>query len=103
MRHSTVCAALSSALLVIPGCGSTPPASISPVVHTETVEAKMQVPVPCIDSVPPLPVFLSDADLLAAPNGSAVDRIWRDHLQREKWETELTGLLAACVSRPVGQ
>jgi len=99
MRHSIVCAALSSALLVVPGCGSAPQAPISPVVHTETVEAKVQVPVSCIDAVPPAPAFLSDAGLLAAPNGSAVDRIWRDHLQRQRWEVELTGLLAACVVR----
>jgi hypothetical protein len=65
--------------------------------------AKVQVPVSCIDSVPPGPAFLSDADLLAAPNGSAVDRIWRDHLQRQKWEAQLTGLLAACVSHAVVQ
>jgi hypothetical protein len=103
MRHSIVCAALCSALLVIPGCGSAPPAPVSPVVHAETVVAKVQVPVSCIDSVPPGPAFLSDADLLAAPNGSAVDRIWRDHLQRQKWEAQLTGLLAACVSHAVVQ
>jgi hypothetical protein len=103
MRHSIVCAALCSALLVIPGCGSTPPAPISAVVHTATVEAKVEVPVSCIDSVPLGPAFLSDAELLATPNGSAVDRIWRDHLQRQKWEGELTALLAACVSRPSGQ
>jgi hypothetical protein len=94
MRHLIVCAALSSALFVIPGCGSAPPA---PVVHTETVEAKVEVPISCIDSVPPSPAFLSDAELLAAPSGSAVDRMWRDHLQRQKWEADLTGLLAACV------
>lgn len=103
MRHSIVCAALSSVLLVVPGCGSAPPAPISPVLHTETVQAKIQVPVSCIDSLPPTPVFLSDADLVAAPNGSAVDRIWRDHLQRQKWEAELTALLAACVSSPPRQ
>ncbi|MFM0736825.1 hypothetical protein PQQ51_06225 [Paraburkholderia xenovorans] len=57
----------------------------------------------CIDSVPPSPAFLPDAELLAAPGGSAVDRIWRDHLQRQKWEAELTGLLAACVSHAVVQ
>ncbi|MFL9860799.1 hypothetical protein PQR72_34545 [Paraburkholderia madseniana] len=103
MRHSIVCAALSSVLLVVPGCGSAPPAPISPVVHTETLQAKIQVPVSCIDSLPPTPVFLSDADLVAAPDGSAVDRIWRDHLQRQKWEAELTALLAACVSSPPRQ
>lgn len=97
MRHSIVCAALCSVLLVVPGCGSAPPAAISPVVHTETVEAKVQVPVPCIDSVPPRPVFLSDAELLAAPNGSAVDRLWRDHLQRKQWEGQLEALVVACV------
>ena len=57
----------------------------------------MQVPVPCIDSVPPTPVFLSDAELLAAPNGSAVDRLWRDHLQRKQWEGQLEALVVACV------
>ena len=56
----------------------------------------MQVPVPCIDSVPPTPVFLSDAELLAA-NGSAVDRLWRDHLQRKQWEGQLEALVVACV------
>lgn len=103
MRHSIVCVALCSALLVIPGCGSAPSAPISPVIHTETIEAKVQVPVSCIDSVPPSPALLSDAELLAAPDGSAVDRIWRDHLQRQTWEAELTGLLAACVSHAVMQ
>ncbi|TCK96240.1 hypothetical protein [Paraburkholderia sp. BL9I2N2] len=97
MRNSIVCAALCSALLVIPGCGTAPPAPISPVVHTEIVEAKVQVPVACIDAVPQAPAFLSDADLLAAPNGSAVDRIWRDHLQRKQWEGQLEALIVACA------
>ncbi|MCX4145627.1 MULTISPECIES: hypothetical protein [Paraburkholderia] len=52
---------------------------------------------PCIDSVPPTPVFLSDAELLAAPNGLAVDRLWRDHLQRKQWEGQLEALVVACV------
>ncbi|KAE8760732.1 hypothetical protein PQR70_08935 [Paraburkholderia madseniana] len=55
------------------------------------------MPVPCIDSVPPTPVFLSDAELLAAPNGLAVDRLWRDHLQRKQWEGQLEALVVACV------
>ena len=100
MRHSIVCAAVCSALLVVPGCGTQPPAPISPVVHAETVEAKIQVPVSCIDTVPAPPVFLSDAQLLAAPNGVAADRVWRDHLQGKEWEGRLTALLAACVARP---
>ncbi|MFM0391187.1 hypothetical protein [Paraburkholderia phytofirmans] len=97
MRHSIVCAALCSALLVVPGCGSAPLAPISPVVHTETVEAKVQVPVSCIDAVPTAPAFLVDTDLLAPPNGSAVDRLWRDRLQRKQWEGQLEALLVACV------
>jgi hypothetical protein len=97
MRHSIVCAALYSALLVVPGSGTSPPVPISPVVHTETVEAKVQVPVSCIDSLPSSPAFLPDAALLAAPNGSAVNRIWRDHLQRKQWEGQLEALLFACV------
>jgi hypothetical protein len=97
MRHSIVCAALCSALLVVPGCGSAPPAPISPVVRTQTVEAEVEVPVSCVDSVPTAPAFLADTDLLAPPNGSAVDRVWRDHLQRKQWEGRLEALLAACV------
>ena len=101
MRHSLVCAAVCSFLLFVPGCGSAPPAPISPVVHVQTVEAKVEVPVSCIDKVPDTPAFLSDADLLAGPNGAVVDRIWRDHLQREKFEAGLTAALAACVTVPV--
>ncbi|SEC02041.1 hypothetical protein SAMN02787142_0731 [Burkholderia sp. WP9] len=97
MRHSIVCAALCSALLVVPGCGTSLPAPISPVVHTETVQAEIEVPVPCIDSVPDAPRFLPDSELLAPPNGSAVDRVWRDHLQRKQWEGQLEALLVACV------
>lgn len=97
MRHSIVCVALCSALLVIPGCGTSLPAPISPVVHTETVETKIEVPVPCIDSVPDAPAFLSDTELLAPSNGSAVDRVWRDHLQRKQWEGQLEALMIACV------
>ena len=97
MRHSIVCAALCSALLVVPGCGSAPPAPVSPVVHAETVEAKVEVPISCIDSMPRAPAFLSDTDLLATPNGSAVDRLWRDHIQRKQWESQIEPLLLACV------
>lgn len=98
MRHSIVCAALCSALFFIPGCGTAPPAPISPVVNTEVVEAKVQVPVACMDAVPQGPAFLSDVELLAAPNGSAVDRLWRDHLQRQQWEVQLEALTVACAS-----
>jgi hypothetical protein len=101
MRHSIVCAAVCSFLLFVPGCGSAPPAPISPVVHVETVEAKVEVPVSCVDKMPDTPAFLSDADLLAGPNGAVVDRVWRDHLQREKFEVGLTAALAACVTLPV--
>ncbi|MFL9895919.1 hypothetical protein [Paraburkholderia sp. RL17-381-BIF-C] len=52
---------------------------------------------PCIDSVPDAPRFLPDSELLAPPNGSAVDRVWRDHLQRMQWEGQLEALLVACV------
>jgi len=97
MRHSIVCVALSSALLIIPGCGTSPPAPISPVVHAETIEAKIEVPVSCIDSVPQAPAFLSDTELLAPSNGSAVERVWRDHLQRKQWEGQLEALVVACV------
>jgi hypothetical protein len=61
------------------------------------VEAKIEVPVSCIDSVPGAPDFLSDTELLAPPDGSAVDRVWRDHLQRRQWEGQLEALLVACV------
>jgi len=54
--------------------------------------------VPCIDAVPTSPAFLSDADLLAGPNSSTVDRIWRDHLQRKQWEGVLTAQLIACAT-----
>ena len=98
MRPSIVCAALCSLLLFVPGCGSLPVEQpVSPVTHTQVVETHVAVPVPCIDAVPASPVFLSDADLLAAPNGSAVDRIWRDRLQRKQWEGVLTAQLIACA------
>jgi hypothetical protein len=100
MRHSIVYAAVCSVLLFVPGCGSAPPAPVSPVVHVETVETKVEVPVPCIDRMPDAPAFLSDSELLVGPNGTVVDRIWRDHLQREKFEAGLTAALAACVSQP---
>ncbi|MEJ0003479.1 MAG: hypothetical protein WDN30_07890 [Pararobbsia sp.] len=87
-------------LLVVPGCAMQPAGPISPVVHVETVEAKVQVPVSCIDEIPVRPDFLSDAELLSEPNGAAVDRVWRDHVQRQKWEGELMGVLAACVLHP---
>jgi hypothetical protein len=50
-------------------------------VHTETVEAKVQMPVSYIDSVSQALAFLSDTDLFAPPN--------RDHIQREKWQGRL--------------
>jgi hypothetical protein len=99
MRHSIVCAALCNVLLLIPGCGSAPVEQpISAVTHTQVVETSVAVPVPCVDSVSTPPGFLSDSDLLAAPNGSAIDRIWRDHLQRKQWEGELTAQLIACAN-----
>jgi len=72
--------------------------SVSPVTHTQVVETHVAVPVPCIDAVPASPSFLSDADLLASPNSSTVDRIWRDHLQRKQWEGILTAQLIACAT-----
>jgi hypothetical protein len=99
MRHSIVCAALCNVLLFIPGCGSAPiEQAISPVIHTQVVETQVVVPVPCVGAVPTSPVFLSDADLLASPNSSTVDRIWRDHLQRKQWEGVLTAQLIACAT-----
>jgi hypothetical protein len=50
-------------------------------VHTETVEAKVQMPASYIDSVSQALAFLSDTDLFAPPN--------RDHIQREKWQGRL--------------
>ena len=98
MRHSIVCAAICNVLLLIPGCGSAPvEPPISPVTHTQVVETSIAVPVPCVDSVSTQPAFLSDVDLLSAPNGLAVDRIWRDHLQRKQWEGVLTAQLIACA------
>lgn len=101
MRHSIVCAAVCSALLLIPGCGSQSPQPVSPVVHTQVLETAREVPVPCINTMPDAPAFLTDAELLAGPGGSAVDRIWRDHVQRKQYEDGLTALLAACVAKPV--
>ena len=99
MRHSIVCAALCNVLLLIPGCGSAPVEQpISAVTHTQVVETQIAVPVPCIDAVPASPSFLSDADLLAAPDSSVFDRIWRDHLQRKQWEGILTAQLIACTT-----
>jgi len=99
MRHSIVCAALCNVLLLIPGCGTAPVEQpISAVTHTQVVETHVAVPVPCIDAVPVSPLFLSDADLLGGPNSSAVDRIWRDHLQRRQWEGVLTAQLIACAT-----
>ncbi|WP_133665994.1 hypothetical protein [Paraburkholderia sp. BL10I2N1] len=62
---------------------------------------KTQILLPCIDRISTVPVFLDGADLLTAPNGVAVDRLWRDHIQRQNRENELRALLAACVARPV--
>ena len=99
MRHSIVCAALCNVLRFIPGCGSAPVEQpISAVTHTRVVETQVVVPVPCIDAVPASPSFLSDADLLAPPNSSVVDRIWRDHLQRKQWEGIWTAQLIACAT-----
>ena len=99
MRHSIVCAALCNVLLLIPGCGSAPVEQpISAVTHTQVVETQVAVPVPCIDAVPASPLFLSDVELLASPNSSVVDRIWRDHLQRKQWEGILTAQLIACAT-----
>ncbi|MEM5461573.1 hypothetical protein VSR69_43450 [Paraburkholderia phytofirmans] len=61
------------------------------------MEAKIEVPVPCIEAAPAAPEFLTDTELLASPNGSTVDRVWRDHLQRKQWEGQLEALLVACV------
>ena len=99
MRHSIVCAALCNVLLLIPGCGTAPvERPISAVTHTQVVETHVAVPVPCIDAVPASPLFLSDADLLAGPNSSTVDRIWRDRLQRKQWEGVLTAQMIACAT-----
>jgi hypothetical protein len=99
MRHSIVCAAVCNVLLLVPGCGSVPVEQlVSPVTHTQIVETHIAVPVPCIDAVPASPLFLSEADLLAGPNSSTVDRIWRDHLQRKQWEGILTAQLIACAT-----
>lgn len=99
MRHSIVCAALCNVILFVPGCGSVPVEhAVSAVTHTQVVETYVAVPVPCIDAVPVSPPFLSDADLLVGPNGSTVDRIWRDHLQRKQWEGVLTAQLVACAT-----
>ena len=99
MRPSIVCAALCSVLLFVPGCGSASvDQPVSPVTHTQVVETHVAVPVPCIDAVLASPLFLSDADLLAGPNSSTVDRIWRDHLQRKQWELVMAAQLIACVN-----
>jgi hypothetical protein len=47
-----------SFLLFVPGCSSASPALISLAVYVETVEAKVEVPVSCIDKVPDTLAFL---------------------------------------------
>jgi hypothetical protein len=67
---------------------------------TQTVEVKVAVPVPCIDSIPPGPPVLSDKQLMSGSGAQVVDKLWIDHLQGKDYTARLVAVLLACI-RPV--
>lgn len=72
----------------------------APVMDTQTVTVKVEVPVPCVDSIPDAPLFLADADLLAGSGSQAADHLWIDHIQRKDYIAQLLAVLLKCEAPP---
>ncbi len=75
-------------ILALSGCQSIPDAPS---------EVKIPVPVPCIETMPTAPALISDADLLALPDGPFVIALGIDRKQRAGYIAELEAVLQACV------
>jgi hypothetical protein len=67
-----------------------------PVMATQTVEVKQAVPVPCVDTIPPAPAFLSDRALLTGSGAVVADQLWSDHLERRDYIDQLVAVLLKC-------
>lgn len=76
-------------------CVSTPQ---PPVI--KTVEVDHPVAVPCIDAMPEQQMFMPVADLLALPNGQAVNVLRAERPVRDAYEKLLEDTLKACVQQP---
>ena len=82
-KHCTI----GTFILLLSGCASTPDTVLVP------------VSVPCIEAkdLPAVPVFITDAELLALPDGAFVIALGADRLERIRYMALTEAILSGCV------
>lgn len=89
-------AILAVAILVsCAGCATTPKLNVQPTAQI----VKVPVITSCIDKVPDVPAFMTDAQLLDGSDYQVVLNLRIDRDQRRQYEAEVQALLAACVKQ----
>lgn len=94
MMRLLACALACSALQIGCAVGPTQPQ----VIVNKPVEAKIEVPVPCLSSLPPTPAFQPERDLLTGSGSQVVDQLWIDHKLSHDYIGTLLAALTACVA-----
>lgn len=64
-----------------------------------SVEVKVPVPVPCLETLPEKPTFPADSLSPRADVFTKGKVLWADRLARKAYELKLETALAACVKR----
>lgn len=90
MNYRLFCLAILAVLAS--GCSMLPTDPPAPMVTTVQVPVAMS----CIDTVPARPALISDADLLALPEGNFVTALHIDRLRRDGYEAQLEALIEGC-------
>jgi predicted small lipoprotein YifL len=93
--------ALASSLAAC-GTAPQPQGPISPVVHTDTQEVKVAVPVLCVTAIPKPRVPLSTVAELRKGSGYQVVMKYDREIQvRDSYESDLIAALTGCLKGPV--
>jgi len=58
---------------------------------------KIPIIAPCIDTIPPKPPLVTDAELLAMPDSAFVIAIAADRIERGKWMAVAEAVMAGCL------
>ena len=81
---------LSTIVLLLTAC----PAKF---VKPQIIEVSIPVSVPCFETMPTKPKFITNDELLAMNGGNFVYALGADRLARMSYEAELEALLIGCV------
>jgi len=85
--------------LMLAACGVAPTAP--PLMDVKTVPVSVEVPVPCVATIPqPSQALLNDNDLLAGSGSQVADNLWIDHKVRSDWDASLLAVVTGCSKLP---